>query len=440
MKAVVFLSVLSLSGLVCLGAEKLSTVTWEGKEIRGITDVHVSADGRIIVLDANGNGFSASDDKLPADFLNSWGITKEKLAGARAARARKADDDFERAIRAGLFREVDGVVYDLRKPQPDWTRFPNARVLQVIDDGVILNVSSDPDSIVGILVRNLPKTLADTDRVSVNARLTGSFTFLNKLGFDRTIRAYDAGRPCARDEVPDAIRKENKPRAKAVLGGRAGQETLAQLSEGAALRASGTGFFITEDGYLLTNDHVVRDAKRVKVRMRAGVLPAEIVRTDPERDLALLKVAGGPYKALPIAGETTVSLGESAFTIGFPNVEVQGLEPKYTDGKVSSLSGLHDDPSQYQISVPVQPGNSGGPLMARNGHAIGVVLAQLNELRVLVVSGSLPQNVNYAIKASVVREFLKNFPQLNLGKAIPASTPEDAVKATEQAVAMVLVY
>jgi S1-C subfamily serine protease len=440
MKAVAFLSWLGVSALVCLGAEKPSTVTWEGKEVRGISDVHISADGRIIVVDSNGNGFSTTEDKLPQAFLLSWGITQEKLQNAQSARVKKSEDDFERAVRSGLFREVGGIVYDLRKTQPDWTYFANARVLQVIDDGVILNVSTDPDTVTGILVHNMPKTLADMDRVSITAKLTGSFSFMNKLGFDRTIRAYDVGRPCARDEIPDAVRKENKLWAKVMFGAKGTQETLAQLPDSAKLRASGTGFFITEDGYLLTNHHVVEDAKRVKIRTRAGVLPAEIVKTDLEKDLALLKVEGGPYKPLPIAGESAVALGESAFTIGFPNVEVQGLEPKYTDGKISSLSGLHDDPSEYQISVPVQPGNSGGPLMARTGQAIGVVVAQLNEMRVLAVSGSLPQNVNYAVKASVVRDFLKDFPQLKLANPKPSATSEDTVKATEQGVAMVLVY
>ena len=440
MKAVVFLSCMGLTALACLGAEKLSTVTWQGKEFKGISDVHLSTDGRIIILDANGNGFSTTEDKLPADFLRSWGLSEDKLQGAQAARVKKSEDDFERAVRSGLFREVGGVVYDLRKPQPDWTTFPNARVLQVTDEGVIVNVSTDPDVVTGILVRNMPKTLADMDRVSITAKLSGSFTFINKLGFDRTIRAYDVGRPCARDEIPDAIRKENKLWAKMMFGAKGTQETLAQLPESRKLKASGTGFFITEDGYLLTNDHVVRDARRVKVRTRAGVFPAEIVKTDREQDLALLKVEGGTYKPLPIASDSTVALGDSAFTIGFPNVEVQGLEPKYTDGKISSLSGLHDDPSQYQISVQVQPGNSGGPLMSRTGQAIGVVVAQLNEIRVLAVSGSLPQNVNYAVKATVVRDFLKNFPQLKLASPDTVATPEAAVKATEEAVAMVLVY
>ena len=440
MKAMVFLSSLGLTALFCFGAEKLSTVTWEGKEIRGITDVHIATDGRIIVVDSNGNGFSTTEDKLPQAFLLSWGITEDKLKNAQFTRVKKSEDDFERAVRAGLFREVGGIVYDLRKTQPDWAYFSNARVLQVVDEGAIVNVSTDPQTVNGILVRNLPKTLADTDRLNITAKLTGSFSFVNQLGSDRTIRVYDVGRPCASEEIPDAIRKENKLWARLVLGAQGTQETLARLPDSDKLRASGTGFFITEDGYLLTNDHVVRHAKGVKIRTPAGVFPAKIIKTDRERDLALLKVENGACKPLALAAEPTVGLGDSAFTIGFPNVAVQGLEPKYTDGKISSLAGLHDDPSQYQISVPVQPGNSGGPLMSRTGLAIGVVVAQLNDLRVLAVSGSLPQNVNYAVKAAVVRDFLKNFTQLKLPSPAPTTSSEAAVKTTEEGVAMVLIY
>ena len=418
-------------------AEQPSTVTWEGKNIRNIREVRLNPDGRIVVIHEN-SGFSTTGEKLPAEFLNAWGINEEKLEAAKAARAMTLEADFERSVRAGLFREVGGVVYDLRKIQPEWTLFSNVKLLQVVDDGAMVLISKDPQSPVAIFVRNLPRTLADYETVSFTAKPAGSFSFINKLGDERTIRSYDVGRPCKGDEVPEAIRKEGK--LWAVIKGGTTRDALAKLPENAELRGMGTGFFITEDGYLLTNWHVAREAKRIKVRLKDRILAAEVVRMDRARDLALLKVEGGPFKALPISLEASASLGETAFTIGFPNVLVQGLEPKYTDGKISSLAGLQDDPAQYQISVPVQPGNSGGPLVDRNGHVVGVVDAKLNDLRLLATSGSLPQNVNYAIKASVVREFLQKDPQFQLPAYTTASKQENAVKNTEEAVAMVLVY
>jgi S1-C subfamily serine protease len=175
------------------------------------------------------------------------------------------------------------------------------------------------------------------------------------------------------------------------------------------------------------------------VKCKKGVFPAEVIKSDRVKDLALLKI-NGQFKSLAFASADNVSLGESAFTIGFPNLQLQGLEPKFTDGKISSLSGLRDDPSRYQISVPVQPGNSGGPLVDQAGKVIGVVVARLNDMSTLRASGSLPQNVNYAIKGGVAQDFVKRLPEVHVCAAKNCASQEEAVKATQEAVAMVLVY
>lgn len=436
MKVSVLISLSMMLATGVFSAEGLSSVTWEGKQLTEISDVHITGDGKIVVMHAGG-GLSTTEDKLPATFLQSWGITEEKIKSAKAARVKSAQDDFERALRNGLFREVGGIVYDLRKTQPDWVQFQRARVLQVLDDGVILDITPTDPRVTAVFVRNLSKTVSDNDTLTFMAKLTGSITFINKLGDDRTIRKYDVGRPCKRDEIPDAIAKENKLWGK-LIGGASERDVMAKLPQSQDMSGAGTGFFVSEDGYLVTNFHVVEDAKQVKVKTPSGVFDAAIIKKDRQKDLALLKV-GGHFHALVIAEDESVPLGAAAFTIGFPNFQVQGLEPKYTDGKISSLSGLHDDPSRYQISVPVQPGNSGGPLMDRNGRVIGVIVSRLNDIRMLEVSGQLPQNVNYAIKASVLRDFLTGVSGFQAPSNLLPNA-EDAVKATEQGVAMVLVY
>ncbi len=215
-------------------------------------------------------------------------------------------------------------------------------------------------------------------------------------------------------------------------------DAVAKLPDSDNLTASGSGFFVSEDGYLITNAHVVRNARKVKVRTGGDVLSAEVVRVDETKDLALLKVSGD-FTALSIS-TNDVQLGDPVFTIGFPDIDLQGMEPKYTDGKISSLSGLMDDATQYQISVPVQPGNSGGPLVDTAGRVKGVVVARLNDLAVLRSQGSLPQNVNYAIKGNLLRNFLSQSPEVKL---VPAASPADsksAVSSVRQSVAIVLVY
>lgn len=171
---------------------------------------------------------------------------------------------------------------------------------------------------------------------------------------------------------------------------------------------TGTGFYISRDGWLLTNQHVVKDATVVDVRGADGVIRrATVVKTDVEGDVALLKTQEPAAKWLPLAS-TEATMGAAVFTVGFPDAEVQGVEPKFTDGRVSSLSGLRDDPEHYQITVPVQPGNSGGPLVdAKTGVVVGIVAA--------VLRGR--ENVTYAIKGRVATALLKTVP------AFPSNSP-----------------
>jgi S1-C subfamily serine protease len=215
-------------------------------------------------------------------------------------------------------------------------------------------------------------------------------------------------------------------------------------------RSSGTGFFVSEDGYFLTAFHVVADAARIAIRTKAGTFEATLVKADKANDVALLKVAvksAALYlslSSLPVESSRGVTLGESVFTIGFPNIELQGFAPKLTKGEISSLTGMQDDPREFQISVPVQPGNSGGPLVNRDGNVVGIVEAQLADINTLKTTGSLPQNVNYAIKSSALNVLLESLPEISAKLPEPNLIKdrkfEDVEKEAESAVALVLVY
>ena len=208
-------------------------------------------------------------------------------------------------------------------------------------------------------------------------------------------------------------------------------------------RFTGTGFFVTDDGYLLTAFHVVADAARIAVRTSAGTFAATLVNADKANDLALLKV-NGKFPTLPVASSRWVKLGESVFTIGFPNIELQGFAPKLTKGDISSLTGMQDDPREFQISVAVQPGNSGGPLVNQYGNVVGIVEARLADVSTLETTGALPQNVNYALKSSALNVLLENLPEISA--KLPEANPtkdrkfDDVEKEAESAVALVLVY
>ena len=171
--------------------------------------------------------------------------------------------------------------------------------------------------------------------------------------------------------------------------------------------ASGTGFVVARDR-IMTNQHVVEGCNRILVRTHDGrtlaaTPPAQV---DVQRDLALLTVPDDPGPPLTFRANAP-RRGEAVVTYGFPLAGMLSSGPTLTTGEISALSGLGDNPREFQISAPVQPGNSGGPLLDRQGQVVGVVVSKLNAARVAQRTGDIPQNVNFAVKGSEAVEFLR---------------------------------
>jgi S1-C subfamily serine protease len=103
-------------------------------------------------------------------------------------------------------------------------------------------------------------------------------------------------------------------------------------------------------------------------------------------------------------------MGDPVFTLGFPHTDLMGKSMKLSDGIVNSLTGYRDDPRTLQISVPVQSGNSGGPLINAQGEVVGIVAAKLAAAEVFRWTGDMPQNVNYAIKTGYLSLLLTALP------------------------------
>jgi S1-C subfamily serine protease/DNA-directed RNA polymerase subunit RPC12/RpoP len=191
---------------------------------------------------------------------------------------------------------------------------------------------------------------------------------------------------------------------------------------------SGSGFWISADGWLLSNQHVVGDAKVVDLHLGdEKIIQAKVVKTDMAMDLALLKAEYKPDAWQAISkGATDLALGRTVFTVGYPNPEVQGVEAKFTDGRISATSGIGDRKDSYQISVPVQHGNSGGALVDfETGWVVGVVNAKLESR-----SGVSADNVSYAIKGNVVSTFFESVPEAKTAAAKLA--PKPVTKGDEQ--------
>jgi S1-C subfamily serine protease len=163
-------------------------------------------------------------------------------------------------------------------------------------------------------------------------------------------------------------------------------------------------------GRAITNQHVV-DGCRGGVRLRTAggaEMAVRVLASDRERDLALLEVPNEAGPPLPFRREGSgIRRGEGVVTYGFPLSDILSSGPTLTTGEVSALAGLGDNQQQYQISAPVQQGNSGGPLLDMAGNVVGVIVSKLNAQRVAQRTGDIPQNVNFAVKGSEALGFLR---------------------------------
>ncbi|WP_426955884.1 trypsin-like peptidase domain-containing protein [Muricoccus radiodurans] len=175
-----------------------------------------------------------------------------------------------------------------------------------------------------------------------------------------------------------------------------------------ARASTGTGFLVAAER-VMTNHHVVDNCNRVLVRgpdgrNHAATPPA---RVDTALDLAVLTVPGLDGPILPFRQNPPVRRGESVVAFGFPLSGLLSSDPKLTRGEINGLAGLRDNPNQYQISAPVQPGNSGGPLLDMQANIVGVVVSKLNAQAVAGRTGDIAQNINFAVKGERAVAFLR---------------------------------
>jgi S1-C subfamily serine protease len=178
------------------------------------------------------------------------------------------------------------------------------------------------------------------------------------------------------------------------------------------VKSTGSGIIISKEGYVVTNFHVIEEAKgtlMVEIT-RDGLTKnykASIVKSDKENDLAILKIEDtdfNPYTKIQYAFKESgaADVGSTVYTIGFPMaLSGMGKEAKFTDGKVSSKTGYNNAINSYQTSVPVQPGNSGGPLFDDKGKLIGVINAKIKD----------GDNVSYAIKLNYIKNLVELLPE-----------------------------
>jgi S1-C subfamily serine protease len=174
-------------------------------------------------------------------------------------------------------------------------------------------------------------------------------------------------------------------------------------------QSTGSGFIISNAKHIITNEHVVNDCENINIRTNYGVFDANIIATDQANDIAILSAPNIKNKSYAkFRDGYGVRVGEDVTTVGFPLGDLLGTSVKVTSGSISSITGLGNDSSRFQIDAAIQPGNSGGPLLDNAGNIIGIVTSKLNDIAIVKLTGSLPQNVNFAIKSPTVLSFLSS--------------------------------
>jgi len=178
-----------------------------------------------------------------------------------------------------------------------------------------------------------------------------------------------------------------------------------------ALQYGATGFMLTKDGYVVTNYHVVNGADSIHLQNSQGEsFRASIIHIDPSKDLAILHISDTSFNPISLPytfSNQSLDLGEGIFTIGYPRDEAV-----YGEGYLSSATGYSGDTTAYQISIPVNPGNSGGPVLDKNGHIIGIISGKQKGL----------DGAAFAIKTKALMETLDNIPENSLKGKIKLSS------------------
>lgn len=210
-------------------------------------------------------------------------------------------------------------------------------------------------------------------------------------------------------------------------------------------KGGGTGFLISEKGYVVTNYHVVEDARDIYLYLGSDSTnkkyKATIISEDKTNDIAVLKIDSGfvsPGK-IPYAFSDDYNVSDEVFTIGYPQPDIMGSAYKYTKGEISSLSGIENNITMMQITTPLQPGNSGGPLFNKKGDIVGITTSTLNPFFIARYHGNIPQNVNYAVKSDYIKPLIKQY--MDRGENTITALPlAEQIKVLSKFTCMIKVY
>ena len=295
----------------------------------------------------------------------------------------------------GIFEQRDGQLYLVKKQK---TKYSNP--------GWSLRRVS-----ISVLKSGFLK-LSSTERKSVQTKLS-QLGFYKKgidglygVGTKNAIVAYNkkfaASSDLKKSENVNKLLKNIlalKPTPKNKNNKSYGSEKLYKVS-------SGTGFFLSKEGHIVTNHHVIEGCENAKVHKKGEIYKTVLVADDKANDLAILKTTEKPENFLNLSDESPYSL-QDIIVAGFPFGDRFSSGLKFTQGIISSLTGTQNNYSQIQIDAALQPGNSGGPIIDEFGNVVGVAVAKLSFRKIYKDYGVIPENTNFGIKASAVKNLVE---------------------------------
>src|SRR5437899_6577007 len=344
---------------------------------------------------AAAQGHARAQVDLGEMYADGWGVPKDAAKAAEWYQKAAAQGDAEGQLRLGrMYATGEGVPKDAAKAvewyqkaavQGDEAGQFSLGLSYLIGDGV------PEDSVLAYAWLNLSAAQGDE-----NAKGVRDIVIPKRSQFSSAQRA-EAERLSSNWKPGQVLRRESE-------SGSAADNTA---PSGGALTKKGTGtaFIVSTEGHAVTNYHVVANCKEVRVQGRSDLV--QLVTRDEVSDLALLKLPG-ETRAIATLSPKPAALrqGQDIVVLGFPLDSVLSSGGNLTPGVVSAITGLGNNSNQIQITAPIQPGSSGSPVMNKKGQVVGVVSMKLSDAAMAKHTGTLPQNVNFAISGQTLNAFL----------------------------------
>jgi S1-C subfamily serine protease len=351
------------------------------------------------------NGYAQAQINLGALYDSGKGVKEDPVTAAKWYQAAALRGNPYAQYNLGMmYAEGRGVRLDLQMA---------ARLYRkAADQGL-----ADAQYHLGLTLAEMTSKKADTEanlQSAIKWIYKSGVSYLAELDIDRARESFNAIERLAPSH-PLGSELFNKIRS---CSGKSTSQGSTSLSGSMSV---GTAWPITSD-YIVTNNHVIAESKEITLLDTSGTeIKAQIVLKDEVSDIAILK-ADTPNElppALPLA-RRHAELGAQVFTIGFPGAEMLSNSPKLTHGRISSLKGLNNDPALYQTTVPIQAGNSGGPLVNMKGEVVGVIRSMLGLINESDGELYLVQNASCALKIENLNMLLARLPAIGrVGTRVP---------------------